>query len=436
MDAPARRAPLPRPYRGGVAVLLPFTALRPPPDLADRVAALPYDVMDVAEARAMAAGNECSFLHVSRPEIDLPADVDPHADEVYEQGRRNLEQFVRQGWLAADPGATYSVYRQRMGDHVQTGIVGVAAVTDYESGAIAKHEHTRPDKELDRVRHIDTLGAQDEPVFLLYDRDAGIQAVIDRVVAGPADVHFVSDDGIEHTLWVVADAREIDRIREGFAHVRRLYVADGHHRSAAAARVRALRRERAAGTEGEQAHDSFLVVAFAGDDLQVLPYHRIVTDLAARSVDELLAGLAASFDVTAAAGPPEPTSRHVIGMCLPAGPAGTAWFRLELRAGVVDEDDPVQRLDVAVLQDLVLAPLLGIGDPRTDARLRFVGGVRGTVELERLVGSGEAAVAFALHPTAVADLQALADDGMIMPPKSTWFEPKLRSGLFVHSLDD
>lgn len=403
-----------------------FRALRPPAELASRVVALPYDVMSVAEAGAMAAGNPDSFLHVSRPEIDLPADVDPYDDAVYEQGRRNLADFVARGALRRDDEPTLSVYRQRMGDHVQTGIVAVAAVSDYDSGAIAKHEFTRPDKELDRVRHIDALGAQDEPVFLLSERNDDVEAVIEEVTRRVPDVDVVTDDGIGHTLWVVADPAAIERVTKAFGTMPRLYVADGHHRSAAASRVRRLRRDSGAGAG---AHDDFLVVIFAGDELQVLPYHRVVRDLAGLTPAELLERLGTAFEVTPAAGPTEPSERHVLSMYL----AGQ-WYRLQLRDSHVDESDPVARLDVSVLQGLVLDPVLGVSDPRTDPRLQFVGGIRGTEELQRLVDSGAAEVAFALHPTSVADLVALADRDLIMPPKSTWFEPKLRSGLFVHPL--
>ena len=414
-----------------MAVVRPFRALRPRAELADRVASLPYDVMDIEEARAMAAGNDLSFLHVSRPEIDLRDDVDPYDDAVYTQGRTNLDVFLERGVLVVDDVPTFSVYRQRMGDHVQTGIVAVAAVDDYESGVIAKHELTRPDKELDRVRHFDALEAQDEPVFLLSARHDDVEALIDEVTSREPQVDVVTDDGVGHTVWVVSDETEVARLTAAFAEIPRLYVADGHHRSAAASRVRAERRRRGIDGGGWRQHDGFLVVVFAADEPSILPYHRVVADLARHTPDDLLARLGDAFEVVPADGPPEPSMRHVIGMYLPG-----QWYRLAVREGRVDEGDPVARLDVSVLQDFVLAPLLQVGDPRTDRRLRFVGGIRGTSELERLVDSGDAAVAFAVHPTSVADLVALADEGQIMPPKSTWFEPKLRSGLFVHALQD
>lgn len=408
-----------------MALVRPFPAFRPRPELASQVAALPYDVMDVAEARQLAAGNDLSFLHVSRPEIDLAPEVDPHSEVVYQRGRQNLDRLLERGVLNADPAPTFSVYRQRMGQQVQTGIVAVAAVDDYEFGVIAKHELTRPDKELDRVNHISALRAQDEPVFLLSPRSPEVEAVITEVTGSAPEIDIVTDDGIGHTLWIVSEPTQIARLEAGFAAIERLYVADGHHRSAAAARVREQHRTDPAW----QAAADFLVVIFAGDELTVLPYHRAVTDLAGLTAADFLAALAESFSVSAVDNAPDPSQRHRLGMYL----AGH-WYQLDARAELVNESDPVGRLDVSILQDHVLAAILGVGNPRTDSRLRFVGGIRGTGELQRLVDDGEVAVTFALHPTSVSDLMALADEGQLMPPKSTWFEPKLRSGLFLHSL--
>lgn len=401
----------------------PFRALRAPAALAQRVAALPYDVMDVAEARAMAGDDPVSFLRVSRPEIELPG-VDPHDESVHAHGRANLDAFIAQGVLVQDPAPTYSVYRQRMGDIEQTGVVGVVAVADYEAGDVRTHEHTRPDKELDRVRHISALAAQDEPVFLLSPRSVAIEAVVAEAVTTAPVADFVSVDGVQHTVWAVSDPAAVAALTAGFAAVPRLYVADGHHRSAAAARVAAQRR--AAEVAGE--HELFLAVVFPSDEVAVLAYNRVV-DLAGRRVADLLAALAENFDVVPAAHAVEPAGRHMFGMY-----AAGQWYELTLHEGVVDEADRLARLDVAVLQDLVLAPLLGVGDPRTEPRLRFVGGIRGVRELERLVDADVALVAFSLHPTSTSELLAVADTGQVMPPKSTWFEPKLRSGLFVHSL--
>jgi uncharacterized protein (DUF1015 family) len=414
-----------------VVELRPFRAIRPAAEHAARVAAPPYDVVDVAEARALAAGNPDSFLHVSRPEIDLPDDVDPHSDAVHQAGRAALDDLVSRGVLVAEPEASYAVYRQHRGDHVQTGIVGCATVADYLSGTIRTHEHTRPDKEDDRVRHIDALDAHDEPVFLFAAPDdpdwTPIADLIREVTAEPPLVDL-SLDGLDgttrHILWPVAAWADTSTLEAAFAKLAVLYVADGHHRSAAAARVSVLR------PGGPPEAHVFPVVVFPGEELEILPYHRVVADLGGRPPAELLLDLGRRFEVAAfvderpATGPQR---RHEF-LLYCAG----QWFTLAARD--VPVADAVATLDVSLLQDRVLGPLLGIEDPRTDQRIGFVGGVRGLPELERLVDSGRWAAAFALHPTSVAELVAVAASGRVMPPKSTWFEPKLRSGLFVHPI--
>lgn len=403
-------------------VLLPFRALRPAPGLAERVAAPPYDVVDVAEARALAAGNPDSFLHVSRPEIDLADDVDGHADEVHAQGRAALDGLVSRGVLRLDAEATLLVYRLQVGDAAQTGVVGCAAVADYRAGAIATHEHTRPDKEADRAAHMDALAAHDEPVLLMY----GAGPAADAVRAGVADVtaanpleRVTGHDGVEHTLWAVPPGAPTDALTAAFATLPRLYLADGHHRSAAAAVVATHH-----GGAGESAR--FPVVACPADELSVLAYNRVVADLGGHSPDTLIAALSVAFDVTPAGAPVAPAAPHTLGMHLDG-----RWFALTVREALVPAD-PVARLDVSLLQALALGPLLGVGDVRTDPRIAFVGGSRGTAELERLVGSGAWAVAFSLHPTSPYEVMDVADRGEVMPPKSTWFAPKLASGLFVH----
>jgi uncharacterized protein (DUF1015 family) len=430
---------------GGVADLRPFRALRPRPFAAAAVAAPPYDVVDVDEARALAAGNPDSFLHVTRPEIDLDLTaaeaLDPAAHAVHAAGRRALEALVTRGVLVQDAAPTYYVYRQRRGDHEQTGVVGCASVADYRAGVIRTHEHTRPDKEDDRVRHLDALGAHDEPVFLLAAPDepgwSAVGEVVARVVARPPLFDLVTDDGIRHVFWSVHDPdsaddandpTDADRLRAAFTAIPLLYVADGHHRSAAAERVSRLRSERN-GSPDES--DVFPVVVFPGAELAVLPYNRVLAELPIRigTPSALLETLAEHFVVEPAAGAVEPAVRHRFGMYC----AGT-WYQLTARDGVVDESDVIARLDVSVLQDRVLGPVFGIEDPRTDKQIGFVGGARGTDELARLVDSGDYAVAFSLHPTSVAELVAVAATGQVMPPKSTWFEPKLRSGLFVHPM--
>ncbi len=407
-----------------MAILTPFAAVRPAPGHAPQVAAPPYDVVDVAEARALAAGNPESFLHVSRPEIDLAEGVDVHAPEVYAQGRDALQDFLARGVLVPDEEARFLIYRQRVGSTVQTGIVGCASVADYDDGTIATHEHTRRDKEDDRVAHIDALGAHDEPVFLMFREDSTAAAVVARVMAEtlleePYE-DFSTADGVQHCLWFVDPGVPTETLRTALGGVGRLYVADGHHRSAAASRVAHLRD--GAGSSGE-----FLAVVFPASELNVLAYNRVVADLHGRTTDEFLEALAASFSLEPESSAVAPAAPHTVGVYV----AGQ-WYRATVRPGLVDEADPIARLDISVLQDRVLAPLLGVTDPRTDARIAFVGGSRGTSELERLVDSERFAVAFSMCPTTTHDVMDVADDGKVMPPKSTWFEPKLASGLFVH----
>jgi uncharacterized protein (DUF1015 family) len=387
------------------------------------VAAPPYDVVDTAEARAFAAGNPDSFLRISRPEIDL-GDVDAHTDEVYARGRSNLADFVRRGVLARDDVAGLLVYRQRMGDAVQTGVVGCATVEEYRNGLIATHEHTRPDKETDRTRHIDALGAHDEPVFLMYRPDApgagGVADVVGQVTSGPPE-YELSVGGVDHTVWRVTDPAQVRALVAAFAAIPLLYVSDGHHRCAAAARVADGRTEPGAA--------QFPCVVFPADELTILAYNRVVRDLRGQTPTAFRAALEESFEVEAVPDAPRP-GRHQFGVYLDGG-----WWLLTARPGVVDGSDPVARLDVSVLTARVLDPVLGITDQRTDQRIAFVGGIRGTAELQRLVDSGEFAVAFTLHPTSPVEVMDVADRGEVMPPKSTWFEPKLRSGLFVHPID-
>jgi uncharacterized protein (DUF1015 family) len=399
-----------------------FRALRPAPGAADRVLSPPYDVVDVAEARAWVGGERDSFLRISRPEVDLDDAVDPHTDEVYALGRRNLDDAVERGVLVRDGVPTLTVYRQRMGEVVQTGVVGAVSVADYDAGRVRTHEHTRPDKELDRVRHIEALDAHDEPVFLLSRRSADVDAVVARVVGREPAIDLVARDGVAHTLWVVEDPAEVDALRLAFARAGDLYVADGHHRSAAASRVHAVRT----GTAGE--HDAFLAVVFPLDDVHVMAYHRVVADLGDRDLAAFLEAVGEEFELVAHEAAATNPVRHTFGMY-----ADGTWWALRPR-GPVDEDDVLARLDVSVLQDRLLAPVLGIGDPRTDARIAFVGGIRGPGEVARLVDDGRAAVGFVLHPTSTAELVAVADSGQVMPPKSTWFEPKLGSGLVLHPL--
>jgi len=412
-----------------MAIIRPFCALRPPIHLAPRVASLPYDVMDVEEARQMAAGNADSFLHVSRPEIDLPPEIDPHADEVHERGRQNLDNFQTTRVLNKEVVPCYYIYRQRMGAIVQTGLVACASVDDYQSGVIKKHEHTRADKEEDRVKHIDQLNANDEPVFYIFRSQPEVEEILASVIYERPEYDFTTADGVSHSLWVLADSELIRRLTELFAGIPRLYVADGHHRSAAAARVRDLRKAANPRHSGEEEYNYFLTVIFPESQLNIMPYNRVVRDLNGRSTAEFIEKVREIFEVAPSPAPVIPAERHHFGMYLDG-----SWYHLHARQGLINEKDTVDRLDVSILQKNLLDPLLAIHNPRTDKRIHFVGGIRGNDELVKLVDSGEYAVAFALHPTSIIELIELADQDQIMPPKSTWFEPKLRSGLFVHLL--
>jgi uncharacterized protein (DUF1015 family) len=403
-----------------MATLVPFRALRPPPALAARVAAPPYDVVSAREARSLAAGNPDSYLHVSRPEIDLAEGVDEHSEPVYRRGRENLDAFRARGVLREEAEPRLYVYAQRMGSHAQTGLVACASVDEYDQDAIKKHEKTRADKEDDRVRHIDALSAHDEPVFLTYRAAAEIDAAIEEVKKAVPEYDLVTADGVSHRLWVVpaASGAAIARL---FRSVPALYVADGHHRSAAASRVHAARR----GRPGE--HGSFLAVVFPHDQMQILAYNRLVRDRQRRSPEALLAALRQVMDLEPAA-TPAPEASLSFGAYL-----GGRWWRARVRPGSFDSRDPVASLDCSIAQDQLLAPLFGIEDPRTSKDVDFVGGIRGAGELERRVKEEGWSLALHLFPTRIEQLLAVSDAGKLMPPKSTWFEPKLRSGLFVHA---
>jgi len=399
----------------------PFFALRPPVALVHRVASPPYDVIDTAQARALAEGNPASFLHVSRPEIDLPVGTDPHSDEVYDQGKKNLLAFVEKGILERDAEPHLYVYAQRMGDHRQVGVVACASVEDYLADRIKKHEKTRADKEDDRTRHIETLEAHDEPVFLTYRAVTAIDALVAEIMNDAPVYDFSSDDGVHHRLWIV-DAERSKVLSSCFANdVETLYVADGHHRSAAASRAYLANRG-----DGRE-HDVFLAVIFPHDQMNIMAYNRVIRDRQSRSGDAILAALATAFDlepVTAAA----PTEAGTFGVYV----GGGQWHRARVRAGSFDANDPIERLDCQICQKQILAPIFGIDDPRRDDSIDFVGGIHGAKELERRVDAGEASVALYLFPTSMSQVMAVSDAGAIMPPKSTWFEPKLKSGLFVH----
>jgi uncharacterized protein (DUF1015 family) len=411
-------------------LIRPFAGLRPAAGRAAEVIAPPYDVLSSAEARARAQGRPWSFLHISKPEIDLAPDTDPYSPAVYTKAQENFARMLGEGVLQRDASPCYYLYRLVMGAHSQTGIVAAASVPDYEANRIRKHEHTRPDKEDDRVRQIDALNAQTGPVFLTYRRSFEIDAVVARAIAASPEVDEVADDGVRHSLWVLREPAPIEALTAAFDALPCLYIADGHHRSAAAARVAGARRQANAQHTGAEPYNYFLAVIFPDNQMQILDYNRVVRDLNGLAHETLLARIGAAFSVKPEAGAVKPARAGEFGMYLKG-----QWYRLAIRPERAPAADPVRRLDVSRLQDHLLAPILGIGDPRRDKRIDFVGGIRGLAELERRVDSGEMACAFSLYPTSIADMMAVADAGQVMPPKSTWFEPKLADGLVSHVLD-
>lgn len=408
-----------------MAQVRPFRALRPVPEKAAQVAAPPYDVVTREEARNLAEGNLLSFLRVSRSEITLADGVDPYSTDVYEAARSNFAELIRRCPLEVEREAALYLYRLQMGDRVQVGVAGVFSIDEYDQGIIRRHERTRQDKEDDRTRHILTLRAQTGPVFLAYRGDASINRMVEAELRRPPLFDFVAPDGIAHTLWKVTDSRGLAR---AFEKVAALYIADGHHRAASASRARARLREEEGGCAGGMDRDFFLAVAFPAEQLVILPYNRVIRDLNGRTSESLLREIRGAGFALVPDSPPEPRA-GAFSMYL-----GRRWYGIAPLTAVAPEGapSPTRRLDVSILQDRILRPILGIEDPRTDRRIEFVGGIRGVGELERWVDSGRAAVAFSLHPATLEDLMEISDAGEIMPPKSTWFEPKLRDGLLIH----
>jgi uncharacterized protein (DUF1015 family) len=411
-----------------MACVRPFKGLRPVTEYVSKVASPPYDVIDSDEARILARGNPLSFLHVVKPEIDLDRSIDLYDERVYRKAKENFDRFISDKILVTDSDAYFYIYTLRMGAHRQTGLVACTSAEEYKTGVIKKHEYTRADKEADRTKHVNTLNANAGPVLLTYRSDDRIHRLIEGVVAESPEYDFVSYDGIQNTLHVVRDSGTIAAIEERFRDISALYIADGHHRSASAVRVMDLCRMENSAHRGDEEYNYFLSVLFPHDQLQILPYNRVVKDLYGLEVEEFLARIDETFEreITDS---PEPSRPKQMGMFLEG-----RWHRFNSREGSYPADDPVGSLDVSILMNNVLSPVLGIGDPRTDSRINFVGGIRGTDELEHLVNSGRYRVAFALYPTSVEQLLAIADAGQVMPPKSTWFEPKLKSGLVVHLL--
>lgn len=408
------------------SLLHPFTGLRPAPDAASDVAAPPYDVVSFAEAKAMAEGRPWSFLHVSRPEIDLADGTNPYTDEVYQKGADNLSAMAEAGVLIRDPLPCFYVYRIIMGDHSQTGLVAATPVSAYNENRVRKHEFTRPDKEDDRVRQIDSVDAQTGPVLVVHEALNSVSAALSEVTAADPTYDVTQPDGVRHIVWAVTDPDAVAQVADAYAPVDVLYIADGHHRSAAASRVAALRDSRA---DSGTAHERFLIVAFPANELNILDYNRVVKDLNGLSGDEFMARVQSQFEVAAVDHEARPALPHSFGMYLEG-----AWYALTAKAPPAGDAEPLDRLDVKLLSDRLLDPVLGIADPRTDKRIDFVGGIRGLGALQDRVDSGDWAVAFALFPTSIEDLMAVADANEVMPPKSTWFEPKLADGLVSYPL--
>lgn len=399
-------------------LIQPFAAVRPRAELAARICAPPYDVLSTEEARAMAEGNPLSFLRVSKPEIEFPPEQDPYAPEVYERGRVNFQRLLREGALMQEPLPAYYLYQQRMGRHTQTGLVAVASCAAYLNGAIKKHELTRPDKEDDRLRHIEIVGAQTGPAFLVYRSQAALDAFIAQKIAVAPEVSFTAPDGVHHAAWALRHPAEMEFISRAFASLSALYIADGHHRTAAAAR---LYQKRGAGAAAW-----FLAVIFPHHQMQILPYNRVLKDLNGLTPAALEERLKSVLEELPNPGP-RPSQKHELCLYFRG-----QWRRWRWKPAIAEAPQAVERLDAALLQRHILEPIFGIANPRTSQRLSFIGGIRGTSELERLVNSGEYAAAFSLFPTTVEDMMQVADEGGIMPPKSTWFEPKLRDAMFIH----
>ena len=415
-----------------MAIVKAFNGIRPVEELASKIAALPYDVMNSEEAREMVEGNPYSFLHVDRAEIDLDPSIDVHNKKVYEKARQNLDKMIEEGQLIQDKIPCLYIYRQIMNGRAQTGLVFCASIDDYINNIIKKHEFTRADKELDRINHVDYCDANTGPIFLTYKEDEVTSEVIkewtkDSTRRRPI-YDFVSEDGIGHQVWVIDNEIIVEEIIALFGEIESLYIADGHHRSASAVKVGLKRREENPNYTGEEEFNYFLAVAFPDNDLMVMDYNRVVKDLNGLSVDEFISKVGEKFEIEESANSIKPNTKHTFGMYLE-----DKWYLLKSKEGIFNEDDPIDSLDVAILQNNVLTPILGIEDVRTSDRIDFIGGIRGIKELERRV-SKDMKVAFSMYPTEVRDIMDVADIGEVMPPKSTWFEPKLRSGLFIHKL--
>lgn len=407
--------------------IAPFKGFRPKADRVQDIASVPYDVVNSEEARELAKGNELSFLHVIKPEIDLDTSINIYDEIVYQKGADNLRKFVESGWLIQDKPCFY-VYAQQMGEHYQIGLVAGASVDDYDSDRIKKHEHTRPDKENDRTKHVDMLNANTGPVFLTYKQKDSIDKIIQSICKEKPTYDFVTKDEVKHIFWVISDEQVITEIEKEFEKIDALYVADGHHRSASGSRVAALRKKANPLHTGNEPYNFFLSVIFPDNQMQIMAYNRVVHTLSGMSPSDFIEKVKEKFEISESVNK-IPQKPHHFCMYFEG-----KWYELKIKDAIVDENDVVQRLDVSILQENILAPLLKIENPRTDKKIRFVGGIRGPEELEKAVNEKGEGVAFSLYPVSIENLIAIADAGEIMPPKSTWFEPKLRSGLIIKPL--
>ncbi|MBR3754957.1 MAG: DUF1015 domain-containing protein [Clostridia bacterium] len=412
-----------------MAYFRPFNAVRPKREYADKVAALPYDVMNSAEAKQMVEGNPYSFLHVDKAEIDLPEGTDLYDKAVYAKAKENLDRLTADGICKKDDTPCFFIYRQTMNGRSQTGLVGCASIDDYIDNTIKKHEHTRADKEQDRINHVDTCNANTGPIFLTYKSSDIIKNTVEEWQKNHEPEYDFVSDGVRQTVWAIDDEKVNAVIAEGFDKIDSLYIADGHHRCASAVRVGLMRREANPGYTGEEEFNRFLAVCFPADELEIMDYNRVMRDTNGMSRDQLLTAINTYFSFEVAkTSPYKPEEKHTFGLYIEG-----RWYKLTAKEGTFDPNDPIAQLDVSILQNNFIAPVLGIEDPRTDKRIDFVGGIRGLKELERRANS-DMKLAVSMYPTTLEDLMAIADAGLIMPPKSTWFEPKLLSGLFIHEL--
>ncbi len=409
-----------------MAIIRPFKAIRPTKELAERIAALPYDVMNSDEAREMVKDNPYSFLHVDKAEVDLPKEMDVYDDKVYEKAKENLDKMIDGGLYIEDEKPNYYIYRQVMKGRSQTGLVACASIDDYNNNVIKKHELTREEKEIDRINHVYKCEAHTGPIFLTYRENKDISNIVNEWVKKEPIYDFKADDGVSHTVWIIDDEYTVNKLQDLFKTVEYLYIADGHHRSASAVKVGHIKRAEKENYTGEEEFNFFLSISYPDSELEVLDYNRTVKDLNGLSKEEFLSKVKENFEIIESSEQVKPKEKHTFGMYLE-----NQWYLLKAKKGIFNPDDPVDRLDVSILQNNLLRPILGIDDPRKSKRIKFIGGIRGLNELEKRANT-DMKVSFSMYPTTIEDIMAIADSGETMPPKSTWFEPKPRSGLFIH----